>query len=50
MTFLEAAERVDAKNRLTYISDMSSILGGMFGGGDTLKEHIGDLTDVMNGE
>lgn len=50
MTFLLAADRVDARNRLMYVADMSSILGGMFGGGDALKEHVDDLNSVIKGE
>ncbi len=50
VTLLHALERVEARNRLIYISDMSVILGGMFGGGSELSEHIDELNEVVTGE
>lgn len=50
MMFLDAAERASSRDRLVYITDMAAILGGMFGGGDTLTEHIDELKYVVNGE
>jgi hypothetical protein len=50
VTLLHALDRVETRNRLIYISDMSMILGGMFGGGSDLSKHIDDLNEVVTGE
>ncbi len=50
VTLLHALDRVESRNRLIYISDMSMILGGMFGGSSELSKHIDDLNEVVTGE
>jgi hypothetical protein len=50
VTLLDAIDRVDARARLAFVTDMSAVVGGMFGSGDHLSEHIEDLTDVSKGE
>lgn len=49
-TFLDAAGRVDAVRRLEFVIDMSAVVGGMFGGGTSLKDHIDSLKEIESGE
>lgn len=49
-TFLDAAGRADAVKRLEFVIDMSAVVGGMFGGGNSLKDHIESLKEIESGE
>jgi hypothetical protein len=50
VSMLAAVNRAEARERVTFVTDMSAVVGGMFGGGDSLSEHIEALNDVINGE
>ena len=47
---LEAAERAVAVSRVSFLVDMSTVVGGLFGGGKALKEHLDSLTEIIDGE
>ena len=47
--YLEAATRVQAGNRLSYISDTSNAIASVLGDGKKTKEHFDLLKDTSEG-
>ena len=50
MALLEASRQVEAKQRVEFITDMSQVVGGIFGSGESFTEHIEFLQSIANGE
>ncbi len=47
MIMLRAAERRDAEKRTQFITDVSSAIGALFGGGDALTKHLAALQQFI---
>lgn len=43
LIMLRAAERRDAEKRTQFITDVGASLGALFGGAESLKEHLASL-------
>lgn len=47
---LRAVERRDAESRTHFVTDLAAAIGGLFGGGDALSEHLTSLQNVVHEE
>jgi hypothetical protein len=50
MIFLDAVEQLDAASRQNFVTDMTAVVGGMFGSGKTLTELVDRLSRLAIGE
>lgn len=49
MLLLAGIERIEANTRMAFVADMSAVVGGIFGGGDALSDHLNELQEVAKG-
>jgi hypothetical protein len=50
LIFLDAVEQLDAAARANFVTDMTAVVGGMFGSGKTLSELVESLSRLATGE
>ena len=48
--YLHAAERREASRRSSFVTDLGAVVGGLFGGGDSLTKHLNSLLAIENEE